>query len=106
MARDWFGRETHPLLADYCRHIVRLRELARVIDEFRMEWVKAKGGAEKLDQLLRMAERETRCVTALARALRLTNQSRYDAHAAARKATGPRPSVYDLMAMETGDDED
>jgi hypothetical protein len=28
MPHDWFTRENHPLLAEYCRHIVRARDLA------------------------------------------------------------------------------
>jgi hypothetical protein len=28
MPHDWFMREIHPLLAECCRHIVRVRDLA------------------------------------------------------------------------------
>jgi hypothetical protein len=28
MPHDWFTRENFPLLAEYCRHIVRARDLA------------------------------------------------------------------------------
>jgi hypothetical protein len=35
MPHDWFTRENHPLLAEYCRHIVRARDLAQDIAKFK-----------------------------------------------------------------------
>ncbi len=32
MPADWFPRETHGLLADYCRHVLRSRKIATLID--------------------------------------------------------------------------
>ena len=35
MPADWFARENHPLLSEYCRHIVRARDLAGDIATFK-----------------------------------------------------------------------
>lgn len=50
-----------------------------------------------LDKMFGIAEREGRAVLAHARSLRLSQQARYDARAAGRKADGPQASYY---AME------
>lgn len=85
MPPEWFGGESLPLLAEYCRHVTRSRLLAsrQDVDEIPV-----------YDKLAAAAERETRAMLACARALRLTHQSRYDAAKARRKArepSGPRP---------------
>jgi hypothetical protein len=80
---DWFGRETHALLADFCRRVERLRMLAEQIDEFAPDWLRTTRAWIATKKLGRMAERETRALTSLARSLRLTNQSRYTPHGAA-----------------------
>lgn len=69
---DWFGRETHALLAQYCRHVVAAQKIARLVDETPAEDV------ENLDRLLRMQEREGRAMSSLATRLRITPQSTYD----------------------------
>ena len=62
---------------------------------FEMEWTKVEGGLERLDRLFSMADRETRAITACARALRLTPQSQIDPAKAGRAINnileGPRP---------------
>lgn len=78
MAADWFPRETHGLLAQYCRHIIASRHIAQLI-------AKAESDDGDLDirqynSLLMMQGREGRAATALARAMRLTQQSTYSAH--------------------------
>jgi chaperone required for assembly of F1-ATPase len=32
MPADWFPRETHGMLAQYCRHVVRARRVAQMLD--------------------------------------------------------------------------
>ena len=72
---DWFPRETLPLLAQYCRHVVASRHIAQLIDE-------AESGdsldLDKYDMLLRMQEREGRALSSLATRMRLTQQATYD----------------------------
>lgn len=71
---DWFPRETHPVLAAYCRHIVAGRHIAQLISKIE------KGRSievDDYDKLLKMQERESRAVTACARSMRLTQQTTY-----------------------------
>jgi hypothetical protein len=92
---DWFTQDTHPLLVAYCRHVQMGEVLAAQVRTFEMDWVGVEGGLERLERLLRVRERETRAALALARSMRLTQQSRLRAETAATKAdntpSGPRP---------------
>ena len=88
----WISRAVHPVLVAYCRHVCRARLLEQQIAMFEMTLTKAQG---RLDRLLAMAERETRAVTACARALRLTPQAQMHPRTAGRQLndmpTMPRP---------------
>ena len=75
MPADWFPRETHGLLTQYCRHIVNARRVAQLIAKCEK--------AKKLDvndynQLLIMQEREGRAISSLATRMRLTQQTVHD----------------------------
>lgn len=80
---DWFTPGDTPLLADYCRHVVRQRLISKAIN--------AQGKIAFADpesykfyrDLLKDSEMETRAIKSLATALRLTQQSRYTPQAAA-----------------------
>lgn len=72
---DWFPRETHGLLADYCRHVVKSRRIAQLVDD--AESQKAID-VDRLDQLYKMAERESRAASSLATRMRISQQSTYD----------------------------
>jgi hypothetical protein len=89
---DWFDAGSAPVLAQYCRHVVAARRVGQLIaqaeadGEFLVEhWI----------TLLRAQERQSALVASLATKLRLCQQSRYTASAAATAArsagTGPRP---------------
>jgi hypothetical protein len=86
---------TRGILADYCRHREAAENVSAIIDTFKPEWLKNGEGVKRYQALLRMRETETRNAVTMARALRLTNQSRYVPHAAARAglnaAKGPKP---------------
>lgn len=69
---EWFPRETHGLLADYCRHVVRSRRIAQMVDQAESE---EPLDLDQLDKLYRMAERESRAASSLATRLRITQQS-------------------------------
>ena len=72
MPADWFGRETHGMLAQYCRHVVAARRVAQMIE-------KADGyDVGEYDQLLKMQEREGRALSSLATRMRLTQQAVHD----------------------------
>jgi hypothetical protein len=95
MPGNFMTKAAHPILIEYCRHVCRARLLEQQIAGFEMEWAKAEGGLERLDRLFSMADRETRTITACARALRLTPQSQIDAAKAGRgvanRVDGPKP---------------
>lgn len=76
LAADWFPRETHSVLAQYCRHVVAARKVAQLIEA--VEQAPTVDVAE-YDTLLRMQEREGRALSALATRMRLTQQASYDA---------------------------
>ena len=81
---SWFTRAAYAVLIAFCRHVCRARLLEMQIAKFEPEWAAADGGLERLDKLLAMAERETRAVTACARALRLTPQAQMHPRTAGR----------------------
>lgn len=72
---DWFPRETHGMLAQYCRHVVASRRVAQLV-------ASAEAGpdldVEMYDRLLRMQEREGRAISSLATRMRISQQSSFD----------------------------
>ncbi len=60
---DRFPREVHGLLTGYCRHIVALRHIGQLIDTVEGE---EDLDVSEYDRLLRMQERESRCIASLA----------------------------------------
>ena len=69
---DWFPRETHGMLTQYCRHVVAARRVAQLIAN--AEKSKAIDVAE-YDQLLKMQEREGRAISSLATRMRISQQA-------------------------------
>jgi hypothetical protein len=92
MPGDWFPRETHATLASYCRHVCTGRMLSRFVDKFEADHLGDEECVDRLKDVLRMRETETRAASALARAMRLTQQSRYRADAAATAADNAGPT--------------
>lgn len=81
MPADWFPRETHGMLAQYCRHLVAARRIAQLIDAEEV----GDFDLDRYDQLLKMQEREGRALSSLATRMRLTQQSTYSD----KKGKGP-----------------
>jgi hypothetical protein len=83
------------LLVDYCRHREAAENISAIIDKFNPEWLKNGDAVKRYESLLRIRDSETRAAAGMARALRLTNQSRYTPMAAAtagrNAARGPKP---------------
>lgn len=81
MPADWFPRETHGMLTQYCRHVVAARRLAQLIAQ-------AEAADEldirNLDKLYKMQDREGRAISSLATRMRLTQQATVK-HEQARK---------------------
>lgn len=89
LSADWFPAETLPLLAQYARHAVTARRVAAMIASLDEECAKAVrdgtpqgevvlGSAKTLDRLLKMQERESRCLSSLATKMRISQQTTYD----------------------------
>ena len=70
---DWFQRETHGILAQYCRHVVAARRVAQLVRDAENDG--AGLDLARYDQLLKMQEREGRALSSLATRLRITQQS-------------------------------
>lgn len=80
MPADWFKRETHPLLEQYCRHAVNARRIGDLIDQAM--------GSDPLDvaqikELLKMQASQTTSMKTLAASMRIAQQSSYSARGAA-----------------------
>jgi hypothetical protein len=72
LAADWFPRETHGLLAQYCRHVVAARRCAQLIAEIE----KAPAfDLDAYDKALKMQEREGRAISSLATRMRISQQA-------------------------------
>jgi len=90
---NWLQRGAHAILTEYTRHVCRSHLLEQQIARFDTEWIRTEGGLERLDRLLAMAERETRALTACARALRLTPQAQMHPKTAGRLVNNLPPGV-------------
>jgi hypothetical protein len=73
MPADYFPAETHPILAQYCRHIVRSRWIASEIA--RMQNGEIEFSAVKYQMLLKGETSQSTCIKNLAAAMRLTQAS-------------------------------
>ncbi len=71
---EWFPRETHGLLAQYCRHVVAARRVAQLIAGMEARDVLL---IDDYDQLLKMQEREGRALSSLATRMRISQQATF-----------------------------
>jgi hypothetical protein len=75
MPAEWFPRETHGMLSQYCRHVVSARRVAQLIEAAtQIDPV----DVDELDKLYKMQEREGRALSSLATRMRITQQATYD----------------------------
>lgn len=89
MPADWFPRETHGMLAQYCRHVVAARRVAQLIADR-----EAQAGAldvEEYDRLLKMQEREGRAISSLATRMRISQQATVRAEQARKPSQVRKP---------------
>lgn len=88
MPADWFPRETHGMLAQYCRHVVAARRVAQLIANAE----KAKTiDIGEYDQLLKMQEREGRAMSSLATRMRISQQATVRADQARKPTQVEKP---------------
>lgn len=72
MPADWFPRETHGMLTQYCRHVVTARRVAHLVAQAESA---AELDVKMLDKLYGMQEREGRAISSLATRMRVTQQA-------------------------------
>jgi hypothetical protein len=72
MPAEWFPRETHAMLAAYCRHVVSARRVAQLVQQAEMA---PEFDIDGYEQLLRMQDREGRALSLLATRMRLSQTS-------------------------------
>lgn len=69
---DWFTPATAPLLTQYCRHAIRARQIAELIEKATSD---PELSIKDFDRLLKMQERESRSISSLATKMRISQQS-------------------------------
>lgn len=72
---DWFTKDSHPMLAQLCRHVVLSDELAKQIDAMSIP-VGDKDALNEYATLLRLQQTQSTMIVKLGTAMRLTQQSR------------------------------
>jgi len=77
MPADWFPRETHGLLAQYCRHVVSARRVADLVESLLSGETESSDWLGDFDKLLKMQEREGRAISSLATRMRISQQAQY-----------------------------
>ncbi len=75
MAADWFGAATFPLLVQLCRHVVTAGKVAQLQAA---EEASEDFDIKRYDRILKMAEREARCIASLSVKLRISQSTTYD----------------------------
>ena len=87
MPEEWFPRETHQLLAQYCRHVTASRKIAGLIENMEAGEIEV----EEYDRLLKMQEREGRAMSSLATRMRISQQSTYDKQKTKKSTSVKKP---------------
>lgn len=78
MPADWFPRETHPLLTQYCRHAVNCRRIGGMIADFESQPSDDENWLQTYDKLLKMQDREGRALSSLATRMRISQHAQYN----------------------------
>lgn len=89
MPAEHFTRETHAVLAQFCRHVVAAKHVAQLIARSEMD---GNIDLEEYDKLLKMQEREGRAMSSLATRMRLTQQTRASRD---KKIDAPRKKLWE-----------
>ena len=78
---DWFGPETLPLLAAYCRACVEHERVSGLIDTFNTECLTLDDASDlkRYETLIRLQDRLSQQMARLGTKMRLTQQSEYRA---------------------------
>lgn len=84
---DWFPAETHPLLIQYCRHIVNARILSNVKEDYLDPSKADKFDLKTYREILKSEEEQSRAISSLATRMRLSQQATYHPE---KKKPGPK----------------
>lgn len=76
---NWFPRETHPLLEQYCRHSVTARRLGEMMDQ---AFARPELELSEVKEITAMQSKMTASMKALAASMRISQQSTYQPQAA------------------------
>lgn len=87
MPEDWFPRETHQLLIQYCRHVTASKKIAGLIQNMESRGIEI----EEYDRLLKMQEREGRAMSSLATRMRISQQATYDKQRSKKSSPAKKP---------------
>lgn len=88
MPADWFPRETHGMLSQYCRHVVAARRVAQLVAACEAA---EELDVEQYDKLLKMQEREGRAISSLATRMRISQQATVRAEQARKPSQVKKP---------------
>lgn len=88
-AADRFPRGQHSMLAAHCRHTVALRKVGHLISE--CEKGERPFDLDEYDRLLKMQERESRCLASLAVRLGFAYSTAYEKRPPKGGAAGSKP---------------
>lgn len=79
MPADWFPRETHAMLAQYCRHVVRARRISQLLNAMENATGEdAEFDVKEYRDLLRSEEEQSRAISSLATRMRISQQATFD----------------------------
>jgi hypothetical protein len=92
-AADRFPRGQLPMLAAHCRHVVAQRRIGSMIDQL-MNGERA-FDLDEYDRLLKMQERESRCLASLAVRLGFAYSTAYEKRPEKGSAAGKKPWEFD-----------
>jgi hypothetical protein len=88
MAADWFDAGSLPLLSQYCRHVIRSRHVAELIEQ-------ATGSPDlsivDYDRLLKMQQRESAVLASLATKMRICQTSTINQRGNKKPGSGKKP---------------
>ena len=88
MPAEWFPRETHGMLAQYCRHVVSARRVAQLIS---LAESAGEFDVREYEMLLRMQDREGRALSSLATRMRISQQATVRAEQARKPSAIGKP---------------
>jgi hypothetical protein len=91
---DWFARETHALLVQYCRHIVAARRISQLIAAIQAVEKAEDFNFKAYHDALKMQQRESGILASLATKMRISQQSSYDK--SRKKGEGGKPKPWAL----------